>query len=249
MKNCQFCQAELDDSAAFCSQCGNKQQAAVVQAQPQMPQAPPPVLDPVQAPPPPAYYAPPPPPKEPSLLASEGKRYMSWLTRGFLGTSEPIHLLYAAIVPFLIALFYTLSMARFMSWHAGGFFLLWFFSMVMVAALPAAAWLLNRFWLKAEAGLIETFSAFSSFSNVILPLAFVVMILGLAGAGFAFTLGSLIPVLVLAASAMLLVPAAGGDQKKLWLAVLILAAVFIVLQIIWGSIYSAGRSWGFPRFF
>ena len=71
-----------------------------------------------QAPPyPPEGYYPPqqgvpgftPPPKEPSKLALYAKGYLPWFTKGFLGTKEPMHILFAAIVPFLVAFFFTLG--------------------------------------------------------------------------------------------------------------------------------------------
>ncbi|MCK9177354.1 MAG: hypothetical protein M0O95_06670, partial [Clostridiales bacterium] len=62
MKNCQFCNAELDDHAAFCSLCGNKQADITV------------TTAAVTPPPAPYPYPPQAAPKEPSALALEGQR-------------------------------------------------------------------------------------------------------------------------------------------------------------------------------
>ena len=240
MKNCQFCNAELDDHAAFCSQCGNKQADITVTT--------------AAVTPPPAPYPYPPQaaaPKEPSALALEGRRYFKWLTGGIFGNEEPMHLLFAAIVPFVITLFYTLASARMMNWHAGGFFLLWFFSIVQIVALPAVAWLLKRHMLKQEVKIVDVFSTYASFHTIILPVALLVLLFGLTvsmtsagGIRFISALRLLIPLLSFAASLLLSVHDSEAPLSKKWQLILALTGVFIVLHVLDSAILTAGMNWG-----
>lgn len=264
MKNCPFCQTELGDKAVFCSHCGNRQpetQAADQAVTQAVTQAPPP---PVQAPAPGTAQAPVPPypypqqvqaPKPPSALALEGKRYFSWLGQGFLGTDEPMHFLFAAIIPFLITLFHTLSTGKMMNWHAGGFFLLWFFNIILMIALPAVAWLCKRYWLKEEIGFQGAFARYSSYQNIVLPISLFVMILGLAisidstgGINFLSVFMHLIPILSFAAAALTCLANSKADTRKLWLIMLVLTVAYIILFFLSNLILRAGMTWGWGGF-
>ena len=255
MKNCQYCQAELDDKAVFCSRCGNKQPEAPA-AEPTVTVAPPAGQPPLPAAadlpaPPYPYTQQPQAPKAPSALALEGKRYFRWLGQGVLGTDEPMHFLFAAIVPFLITLFYTLSSGKMMNWHAGGFFLLWFFNLILMVAMPTAAWLCKRYWLGEEMDFQGAFARYSSYQNIVLPISFFIMILGLAismtslgGMNFLSLLLHLVPILSFAAATLTCISGSQAGTKKLWLVVLALAIVYIILFFLINLILMAGVNWG-----
>lgn len=278
MKNCQNCGTELTEDAVFCSNCGSKQESApeIVPEAAEQTQAPPPPVAPPPPPaaPPPPYQAvppqapvqqevpaqqqapypypyPPQPPKPPSALAIEGKRYPGWLLKGLLGTREPMHLLYAAIVPFLITLFLTLQAARLMNWHAGGFFLLWFFTLIVMGAMPTMAWFCKRFILKEEDKLLDAYARFSSYLNAVLPVSLLAFILGavLPGGTFISVLMYLVPVLILAASVMTAIEGSKAELNKLWLVVLAITGVFFVLLFIYSAIMGAGLQWGLSAIF
>ncbi|NLB27758.1 MAG: zinc ribbon domain-containing protein [Clostridiaceae bacterium] len=264
MKNCQNCGTELADDAVFCSNCGSKQELAPENgpaAAEQVQEAPPPV-----APPPPPYQAgptqvpqqppypypyPPQAPKAPSALALDGKRYPGWLVKGFLGTEEPMHLLFAAIVPFLVTLFSTLEAARLMNWHAGGFFLLWFFMLIIMGAMPTMAWFCKRFILKEEDKLPDAYARFSSYLNAVLPVSLLAFIFGvvLPAGAFISVLMYVVPILILAASVMTAVQGSQAEVKKLWLAVLTIAGVFFVLLFLYSAIFALGLQWSFKALF
>ncbi|HZK29013.1 MAG TPA: zinc ribbon domain-containing protein [Clostridia bacterium] len=281
MKHCINCQAELNDDAKFCAKCGKQQEPDTQEtiaspvtppsmAQPDVGQAPYPQPPPAQAPHPGAGPyppqqqqgapgAPPPPypypsePKPPSALALEGKRYFAWLGKGIFGTTEPMHFLFAAIVPFLISLFYTLAASKMMNWHAGGFFLMWFFNMIIIVAMPAAAWFGKRYLLKEDISAQDAFAQYSSYLNIVLPITLLIMILG-----FAISLGGfihllsilhLVPVLLLVASILTCISGSNAGMKKLWLVSLVLIAVYIILSLISSSILVAGGQWGAMRGF
>ena len=263
MKNCQNCGMELADDAMFCSNCGTKQEAPLAaspaeagQAQAIPPAAPPP--PPYQAgpaPPPPQapypYPYPSQPPKPPSALALDAKRYPKWLIQGFFGTREPMHILFAAIVPFFVSLFSTLEAARIMNWHAGGFFLLWFFMLIILGAMPTMAWVYKKFILKEEERLIHTFARFSSCLNVVLPVSLIAFILGvvLPGGTFISVLMYVVPILIFAAAVMSAVAGSQADLKKLWLITLVIAGVFFVLLFLYSAIFSQGLQWSFRKAF
>lgn len=257
MKKCQFCQTDLADDAVFCSQCGNRQLEAA-EADLAMPEAPPTVQPPApegispSAPPypyPPPY--PPQPPAPPSALALEGRRYFAWLGKGFLGTVEPMHLLFAAIVPFLITLFYTLASAKLFNWHAGGFFLTWFFNLILMAVMPVSAWLCRRYWLKDDIGLPDFFARFSSLMNLVLPISLFVMLLGMVismtstgGLNFLTMILQLIPLLIFAASLLVCLSGPRADIRKLWLLVLVLTLVYLTFFSFCNLILTASAKWG-----
>lgn len=274
MKNCLYCQAELNDEAMFCGKCGKRQEAVAEEnivapvAQPEevpvsYQSQPPPQGYPAVAQPyspqqqgvpgaPPPYPQPYPiEPKPPSALALEGKRYFNWLGKGILGTTEPMHVLFAAIVPFLITLFYTLASSRMMNWHAGGFFLLWFFNMIMIVAMPTAAWFCKRYWLKEDESWQDTFARYSSYLNIVLPITLFVMILGfiISLGGFIHLLSilHLVPVLWLVATIFTCTSGSKASAKQLWLVSLVLIAVYIILSLIGNSILVAGGQWGAMR--
>ncbi len=219
-----------------------------------------------QAPPPqypPAGYYPPqqgvpgfaPPPKEPSKLALYAKGYLPWLTKGFLGTKEPMHILLAAIVPFLVAFFFTLGTASQMDWHAGAFFLTWLFNIVYIAVLPVAVWLIKKFWEKDESATPESvFAEYSSYHNIILPVVFVTMILGIAfpvyhfSAHFIAVMFQFVRLLSLgAAFACLFSPR--DAVSKTWLKIIALIGVFVAMWFVVGACYTAGIRWGISRMF
>ena len=240
MKNCQFCQAELDDHAVFCSHCGNKQGDVSVAAVHQVPPVPP-------------YPYPPQPtePKEPSALALDAQRYGKWLKEGIFGTTEPMHILFAAAIPFVITLLYALSGAKLANWHAGAFFLSWFFSIVQIAAMPAVAWLVKRHMMKQDATFEDTFSTFASFHTIVLPIALLVMIFGFSvsvssagGLQFIRTLRLLIPVLSLSGATLVCLHDAQATLAKKWQVVLVLVATFLMLHLLDNTIQTAGVKWG-----
>ncbi|MFA5585079.1 MAG: zinc ribbon domain-containing protein [Saccharofermentanales bacterium] len=264
MKNCHNCGVGLDENALFCFQCGSKQEILEAQAahhpQPQV-QAPPPAPPyPYQQPPqpgmqqppqpgaqqPPYAYYPPPQPKEPSALALDGKRYPGWLFKGLLGSSEPIHLLYAAIVPFLITLFATLGAASLMSWHAGGFFLLWFFNLIIMAAMPAVAWVFARLIAKKQEGLVALCVRFSSYMNVVLAVSFLTMLLGIAipAGSFTMVLSYVVPILILAASLLVASQGQEEENRPLWPVFLAITGAFIFLLFVFNAILGVGMAWG-----
>ncbi len=260
MKNCQNCGIELADDAVFCSNCGTRQEQAPVaaeQSQATPPQAVPPP-PPYQAAPPQMpqqapypYPYPPQPPKPPSALALDGKRYPRWLLNGFLGTREPMHLLFAAIVPFLVTLFLTLEAARLMRWHAGGFFLLWFFTLIMIVAMPTMAWVCKRFILKEEDKLPDAYARFSSYLNAVLPVSLLTFILGVAlpAGTFVSVLMYVVPILIFAASVMTMVEGSRAEVKKLWLVVLTVAGLFFILLFLYSAIFAAGLQWSIKGLF
>lgn len=239
MKNCVNCNAEIADNVQFCPKCGHRQDVAPVAYAAAAPQNtnPPPQGQPYpqQAPP-----YPPSPPQAPSELGLAGKRYFNWLLTGILGTRESMHLLFAAIVPFLTSLIYTLSSAPYYSWHAGGFFLVWFFTIVYIAAIPLASWLVKNFLLKEKAEFTEVFSEYSSYFNVILPFSVLAMIFSLAISSFStgnffYALYKGILLLVLMAGVATLV-SKDRDIKKTWLTLLIMGGAFILLTFIIATI-------------
>ncbi len=274
MKNCQFCQAELADDAVFCSKCGNRQvevaqdQAATPEvaavpepaAAPEPPAAPPPAPQDLASPghppypyphPPQAHPYPPQAPAPPSALALEGRRYFTWLGKGFLGTEEPMHMLFAAIVPFLITLFYTLASSKLFNWHAGGFFLSWFFNMILMVLMPTATWVCRRYWLKDEISLPDAFARFSSLMNLVLPITLFVMLLGLVisvnsagGLNFLTMILHLIPLLIFAASLIICLSGPRPGIRKIWMIVLALTLVYLIFFSINSLILSAAARWG-----
>ncbi len=214
-----------------------------------------------QAPPqyPPAGYYPPqqgapgyapPPPKEPSQLALAGKQYFPWLKNGIFGTKEPMHILFAAIVPLLIVFFFTLGTASQMNWHAGGFFLTGFFNLIYVAVLPVAVWLIKKFWEKDDtASLDSVFAEYSSYHNIVLPVAFIAMILGIIVPVYHFSahiiavMFQFVRWLSLGAAITCLLSSRDGDSKA-WLKVVAVIVVFAALWFIVGACYTAGFKWG-----
>ncbi|HNZ62917.1 MAG TPA: hypothetical protein PKH23_01105 [Bacillota bacterium] len=223
---------------------------------PQVPQG-------TQAPPqgyaPAGYYPPaqpsapgvPPAPKPPSKLALEAKGYFPWLTKGFLGTTEPMSILLAAIVPFLVAFFFTLGNASGMSWHAGAFFLTWLMNMVFIGVLPVAVWFVKKYWEKDEASTLEAvFAEYSSYHNVALPVVFFAMIFGIAfpvfysSVHFISALFQFVRLVSLGASLACLFSPRDAVSKS-WLKVLTVIGVFVVLWFIVGACYNAGFRWGF----
>lgn len=275
MKHCINCQAELEDDAMFCGNCGHPQPGAeegkidAPNVEPQPVPQPQPEVQHVQAPspqqpqggPPPVPMqpqpVPPPPPKPPTELQLDGKRYFKWLSAGLLGTIEPIHGLLAAIVPFLITLFNTLAVTRSMMWHAGGFFLVWFINIVVMAVLPIIAWVLKKHYVKDDVSLKDVFSQYSSYHNIVFLISFVVMIFGMAipfaaASGFAqifWLLGRLMPMFsLLAALNCLLVARDDARVKKAWSVTLIMVAVFYVLFYLMHGITYAGMKWGARKF-
>jgi len=255
---------ELAEDAVFCSNCGSKQELAPesgpavtgeVQETPAPVTAPPPPYQagPVQMPPQPPYPYPYPPqaPKAPSALALDGKRYPGWLAKGFLGTNEPMHLLFAAIVPFLVTLFSTLEAARLMNWHAGGFFLLWFFMLIIMGAMPTMAWFCKRFILKEEDKLPDAYARFSSYLNAVLPVSLLAFIFGvvLPSGTFISVLMYVVPILIFAASVMTAVGGSQAEVKKLWLVVLTVAGVFFVLLFLYSAILTLGLQWSIKALF
>ncbi|MDI9461351.1 MAG: zinc ribbon domain-containing protein [Saccharofermentanales bacterium] len=269
MKNCINCNAEIVDNAVFCPKCGYDQRLAPEMArqevggyaQNQQPyQAPAPQQQAAPYPPQPGAYPPPqgayPPPYQqgpPSQLAIYGKRYFGWLLSGILGTKEPMHLLFAAIVPFLTTLIYTLSNAPFYAWHAGGFFLVWFFAIVFVAVVPVLAWVLKTFMLKERVKITDVISEYCSYFNIILPFALFAMIFALAIKGigpsnFFYVLyqGTLLFSLLAGVATISSKP---GREKKLWLSLLVMGFllilfVFLLNTISWHAAYRWAKwSW------
>lgn len=264
MKNCRNCGTELADDAMFCSHCGSRQDDLPETPGPavseQAPVPPPSMETPPAAGaqqseypqvPPYPYAYPPQPPKAPSAIALDGKRYFRWLLKGFLGTSEPIHLLFAAIVPFLISLFMTLEAARLMRWHAGGFFLLWFFTLIILVIMPVMAWVMKRYLLKEEDGLVQACSRFSSYLNMVLPVSLLALILGavLPAGTFISVLMYVVPVLILMATVMTSVFGSAAEMPKVWLVALILTGIFFFLIFVYSAILGAGLQWGLRGMF
>lgn len=264
MKKCQFCQADLADDAVFCSQCGNRQvdpsqlveETPVVDAAPI--QAPPPPEGPVppQVPYPYPQAYPPPPPSPPSALALDGKRYFPWLGKGILGSEEPMHFLFAAIIPFLITLFQTLAGAKLFNWHAGAFFLVWFFNMIMIIAMPTLAWLMRRYAFKDPISYPDAFARFSSHMNLVLPITLFVMLLGLVisvnsagGLNFLGMILHLIPLLIYGASLVLCLSKIQAEVKKIWIIVILLTLAYLILFSLTNLIVSAGARWGWGGIF
>ena len=219
---------------------------------------PPPGYGAPQAPPqyPPAGYYPPqgapgyaPPPQEPTALALAAKNYFPWLKKGLLGTKEPIHFLFAAIVPLVITFFFTLGTASQMGWHAGAFFLTGFFNVLYIAALPLAVWLIKKFMEKDESATPDSvFAEYSSYHNIALPIVFVAMILGIIVPVFTFgthiiaVMFQFVRLLSLGAALTCLSPS--RDDSKAWLKVVILIFVYIAMWYIVGAIYTVGMNWG-----
>lgn len=182
------------------------------------------------------YPQPAAPKAPPSQIAIDGKRYFNWLSKGMLGTKEPMHILFAAIIPFLTTLIYTLSSAPFYDWHAGGFFLVWFFSILFVAAIPAAAWLLKTYVFKEKVEFKNLFSEYASYFNIIFLYSFLVMIfvLAIGGVGpanlfYALYKGTLVFSLLAGVAAIVSKPETG---QKTWLTLLIMGCIFVVLTFI-----------------
>jgi hypothetical protein len=258
MKNCHNCGMELADDAVFCGRCGSKQElpAEAVNAASQQSQEAPPVqpkAGPPQAPPQaayPTYPYPPQPPRPPSELSLAARRYPGWFASGFFGTEEPMHLLFTIIVPFFVSLFASLQAARLMSWNAGGFFLIWFFTMIIMAAMPTMAWVSRRFMLKETDTLLRAFARFSSYLNMVLPISILTFILGavLPAGTFISVLMYVVLILIFAASIMTAVGGLAREPKKIWLVILTMAGVFFVLLFLYSAISSAGAGWGAPRF-
>ncbi|NMA18320.1 MAG: hypothetical protein GX939_06140 [Clostridiaceae bacterium] len=204
-----------------------------------------------QMPPPPhgAY----PPPNPPSALALDSNRYFTWLKNGIFGTLEPMHLLLASIAPFLVALFFTLGRAGWMFWHAGGFFLTWFFNMIMIAGLPVIAWLLKNHLLKQTADLKAVCSEYASYHTIPAMIMLVVMLLGLAAGGTTLvsSLFSYVRLLSLGAALMCLFAPRDQDTiKRMWKIMMIILAVFIVLVYLADLFLTLGVSWSsYKRFF
>ena len=172
-------------------------------------------------------------PKEPSQMALDGKRYFGWLFKGILGTKEPMHMLLAAIVPFLTTLFYTLSIAPFFNWHAGGFLLVWLFVIIFVAAIPVVAWLLKSNLLKEKIEFRNLFSEYASYFNVIFLYSVLAMIFALASGAvgpnnffYNFYKGTLLFALLAGIASVVSQPA---KEKKTWASLLIMGGAFIVL--------------------
>ncbi|NLK01458.1 MAG: zinc ribbon domain-containing protein [Clostridiaceae bacterium] len=266
MKNCINCNAEIADNAVFCPKCGHDQRLAPEvagqevggyaqnQQQPyQAYQAPAPQQQaaPYQSQPgtypPQGAYPPPYQQGPPSQLAIYGKRYFGWLLSGILGTKEPMHLLFAAIVPFLTTLIYTLSNAPFYAWHAGGFFLVWFFAIVFVAAIPVLAWALKTFLLKESVKITNVISEYCSYFNIILPFSLFAMIFALAIRGispanffYALYQGTLLFSLLAGVATIFSKP---GKEKNNWLSLLAMGFLFILFTFILNTIGYAALRW------
>lgn len=204
--------------------------------------------------PPQGSYAPQPAvPREPSQIALAGKRYFDWLIKGILGTKEPMHILFAAIIPFLTTLIYTLSSAPFYGWHAGGFFLVWFFVILFVAAIPLIAWLLKTYLLKEKIEFKILFAEYASYFNVIFLYSLFAMIFALAISGmgpnnffYALYKGTLVFSLLAGIAALVSKP---DEAKKVWPTLLIMGSVFIVMTFIivaieWHALTSWAMWWG-----
>ncbi len=193
----------------------------------------------------------PPAPKAPSKLAIEAKGYFPWLTKGMLGTTAPMNILFAAIVPFLVAFFFTLGNARGMGWHAGAFFLTWFINIIFIGVLPIAVWFIKKYWEKNEAATLESvFAEYSSYHNIALPVVLFAMILGMAisvpyfGAHIVSMMFQFVRYISLgAALACLLSPR--DAVSKTWLKIVAVIGIFVLLLFIVGACYSAGFKWGF----
>lgn len=217
---------------------------------------------PQQYPPAGGYYAPPqgapgfaPPPKEPSKLALAGKNYFPWLQKGIFGTKEPMHPLFAAIVPFAIVFFFTLGTASQMGWHAGAFFLTWFFNLVYVAVLPVAVWLIKKLWDKDNTVTpFSIFAEYSSYHNIVLPIILLTMILGIAVPVFHFSahiiavMFQFVRLLSLGAALACLFSSRDGDSK-LWLKIIAVIFVFTAMWYIVGACYTAGFNWSYYNLF
>ncbi|MGI6235906.1 MAG: hypothetical protein ACOYI6_11780 [Christensenellales bacterium] len=194
------------------------------------------------------------PPREPSKLALHAKNYWSWFGKGFLGTKEPMHLLLASIIPFLVTLFFTLADVLNTRWSAVAFFLMWIMNMVYMAALPVLVWLIKRYWGKDETATLESVSAeYSSYHNVILPYVFLVMILSI-GLSFART-GSIVVsymctfarLLSLGAALTCLLSSPRENASKTWLKVIVIISAFFLFSFTLGAnlTSSFGRRGGY----
>ncbi|HHV42644.1 MAG TPA: hypothetical protein GXX72_07380 [Clostridiaceae bacterium] len=183
-----------------------------------------------------------------SQLAAFGKRYFGWLASGILGTKEPMHVLFAVIVPFLTTLIFTLSTAPFYSWHAGGFFLIWFFMIFFVAAVPVIAWLLKTYLLKDKAKLTDVISEYASYFNIIFLFSLFAMIFALAirnvgPNNFFYVLYNGTPLFILLAGIASIV-SKPKEEKKTWLTFLALGFFFILFTFIFTSIqWHAAMNW------
>ncbi|MGI6616770.1 MAG: zinc-ribbon domain-containing protein [Saccharofermentanales bacterium] len=199
-------------------------------------------------------YAPPTyqPPKPPSALALDSKRYFNWLKNGIFGTLEPMHLLLASIAPFLVAFFFTLGRAGWMSWHAGGFFLTWLFNMVMVAGLPVVAWLLKNHLLKQPADLKAVCAEYASYHTIPAMIMLLVMVIGLAAGGTTLVTSLFSYVRLLSLGAALMCLFAPRDQdaiKRMWKIMMIVLAAFIVLVYLADLFLSLGIRWSYKSIF
>ncbi len=199
-------------------------------------------------------YVPPPyqPPKPPSALALDSKRYFGWLKNGIFGTLEPIHLLFASIAPFLVAFFFTLGRAGWMSWHAGGFFLTWLFNIVMIAGLPVVAWLLKTKLMKQPSDLKAVCTEYASYHTIPALIMLVVMVLGLAAGGTTLVTSLFSYVRLLSLGAALMCLFAPRDQstiKRMWQIVMILFVAYIVLVYLADLFLGLGIRWAYKSIF
>lgn len=250
MKQCVNCQAPLNDGDQFCATCGQAQPQAGATPpqqpaqQPSQPQPQPPAQPPAQ----PQYaQQPPPPPRPPSQLQKDGKNYFKWLFGGAIGGSDlSMHPLLASIVPLLITLFMTLSVAPTMAWHAGGFFLYWLFAIVFYAGMVALGYVADRFILKNQRSFAAFYAKQSSYQLITFGLTILAFIFGLIfgtmiGFGGIFHLAVAIYILM---SVLLTVDWTAKDSKKVWLAMLVIGASFILLYTVLNQIQIAGVSMG-----